>query len=309
MKKIINFKYTFLGAIMLLSAISCTDDDQSYPDPNKPIATVDTNSITINEGESATVTLTLDKVIGDEIDYKIEVVGGDATDGDDFQIVADDDYPEFDLGPAGYRLTIPAGASSRTFQINGLNDIYVDGSESVRLKITSAGNGNGLLENGEEFITVNLNNQTSQDFYVGLAWSGTYVDADGDEHDFCDFDLDLEIYTDVFGLVATSYSSCPEEITVPANALADGNYYLVPSFYDNDTGVAPATNVQIPATITFAKPGIDVAQIDISDVWDYETGGFEQGNPDAYLVRYLLNISGTTYTVTDLETNQVVFQN
>ena len=69
--------------------------------------------------------------------------------------------------------------------------------------------------------------------------------------------------------------------------------------------------MSIPAKLSFGVLGSNSESItvDLSNIWNTTTGGYEQGNADAYLVRYMLTIAGSTYTITDSDTGTVVFQN
>jgi glutamate mutase epsilon subunit len=54
--------------------------------------------------------------------------------------------------------------------------------------------------------------------------------------------------------------------------------------------------------------GVAFEDIDVTGVWNTGVGGFQQGSSTAYLVKYVLTISGSSYTVTDNDTGTVVFQ-
>ena len=305
------FKHIALTTLIAFSAVGCMDDDQDYPAADKPEITLGTSNVTVTEGDTGFITLNLSRAIGSEIDLKMEAVSGNAT-VDDYSVTAAKEFTSADDGvgsfPA-YNIVIPTGVDTFDIPVSAIDDISVEGDETTTFRITSTGNGKAFLGEDGILATVTFANNESTDFYFGVSWTGTYTDADGDAHDYCDYDLDLELYDTAFNTLGTSYSSCPEEIRFPAGALPDGDYYLVPSFYTNAGPVPPAEGqTAIPAMITFSKPGVFVETIDLSNIWDTTEGGVAEGNSDGYLVRYLLTISGTTYTVTNVETGAVIAQ-
>lgn len=305
-----NFiKSLFCLAIVAVSVVSCMDDDQNYPDPDKPIISAN-STISINEGETASIVLNLSKPIGSPIDLKLTPVDGTASDSD--YSVAASEFTSVDdgVGPVpAYGIEIPSGVSSFEVPLTALSDIDIDNGETIVFELSSTLNGKGLVADDSKIITVTINNIESTDLYIELAWSGNYVDADGDSHDFCDLDLDLELYSDpdYNTIIATSYSDCPESITIEPGDLADGVYYIVPSFYSNSGSVPPAENAQIPARMTFANPGKKVTTDDLSSLWDYENGGVDE-NGDinySYYLSYELTVSGNTYSIKDRNGNTV----
>ena len=63
-----TFKNILLLSALSIFAVGCMDDDQSYPDPNKPEVNVVNQSITIDEaGDAAIINLTVSRAIGDPI--------------------------------------------------------------------------------------------------------------------------------------------------------------------------------------------------------------------------------------------------
>ncbi|PWH83409.1 hypothetical protein DIS18_02315 [Algibacter marinivivus] len=306
MKKI---KYILNLAIVALLIVGC-DAEKASVDPADigstsryptPTFTLTGGNTTVNENNQTVFTynIVLDKPISEAIDFSIVQTGGNATLHEDFEV---------ENG------TIAAYTTSTQVMVMILDDEEIEGTETAELTIESGPSlANKFLVNPNTSFpstTFTIQNSETDDFKVQLDWDAIYLDSDGDEHHLCDMDLDLEIYTaDFSGIVATSYSSCPEGIRIPAGALADGNYWLVPSFWSTAGAVPPATNIDIPAMITFAQVGVTDSTDDLTGVWDTDTGGDRQGNADAYLVRYVLNISGTSYTVTNVDSGAVVFQN
>ena len=277
------------------AAIIGTD---SYPTPT---FTLTSGATTVNESDETVITydITFDKASNRAIDFSFVQVGGDATEGEDFIL---------------NQATVQPFSLKSEISITILNDEVIEGVETAELQLQSGPSlGNKFLVNPNTSFpleTITIENFESDDFKVQLDWDVTYLDADGDPHSLCDMDLDIEIYAADFSeIIATSYSSCPESITIPAGALPDGDYWLIPSFWSTNGAVPPASNLQVPAMFTFSNPGVVSETIDLSNIWDTDSGGNQQGNTDAYVVKYVLNIAGTTYTVTDLDTGAVVFQN
>ncbi len=303
------FKYKSLLALLILGGLSssCTDDDLNLSKGVKPVVTLASTSFTITEGETANLTLNVDTPYKESMDFKLELVDGSGS-NDDFSTSGSELSISDGLGslPA-HKIVFPANASSYTFDITAIADIYPESTETLTFKLTSSGNGNGLVSSGSDTINVTVANLETTNFTFRMEWDTTYIGTDDEEHHACDFDLDLEIYTSTFGgPVATSYGDCPEEIKLAAGDLADGDYWLVPSLWDPTTGETPATHFDIPAVLTFAKDGVWVESIDTGDYWNSGDPGATNGDGGAYLVKYVLTIAGTTYTVTDADTGSVI---
>ncbi|UKM65135.1 hypothetical protein GSB9_01697 [Flavobacteriaceae bacterium GSB9] len=294
MKKIKNI---LLFVLLIGVAYGCDDYDVDpvIDQSAKPVVTATISSSSISESDSPTVTITInmDKPIKTTTTFIATQVGGSASAND------------FSVGSA----VVPAYQTSTTMEVNINDDIIVEDPESVELEITPAAVPDLYEVLGTPTVSLTIENSTSDDFVFKMDWDGTYFDDGGGEHHFCDYDLDLEIYSADFNdLLAASYSSCPEEIRLSPGDLPDGDYWLVPSFWEA-TGVPPASKQNIPAMVTFAKPGVALENVDLSNVWNTEDGGQQDGNSDAYLVKYILTISGSDYTVTDSDSGTVVFQN
>lgn len=291
-----NFKY-ILGFLVLTSIITSCDNYDVEPvidESAKPMVTATIASSSINESGSPTTTITinLDKPIKTTTTFVATQIGGSATEAD------------FEVSSA----VVPAYQTSTTMEISIKDDILVEGSENLELQISPAAVPDIYEVIGTPTVSLNIENSTSDDFVFKMDWDAIYLDADGHEHHLCDMDLDLEIYnSDFSGPIAASYGSCPEEIRIPAGALDDGDYWLVPSFWEV-SGVPPAEPLDIPAIVTFAKPGVELVTIDLTGTWNTETGGYVEGNSDSHLVKYILTISGSNYTVTDVDSGVVVFE-
>ena len=312
MKRFLNYKYITVGIIMAVLAIGCTDYEQNYPDPNKPVVSIASSDVTLTEGEAGSITLNISRAIGSNIDLKLTpMTEGSTLSDNDYSVSTFGEFTSLDDGvgtvPA-YDVVIPAGSTSFEIPISTFDDVDIEGTETISFQLSSTGSGMGVVDTNSDMVTLTINNNESSDFYTELSWSGSYLGADGVMHDFCDFDLDMEIYTaDLSAIVATSYSSCPESIRLSVGDLDDGVYWIVPSFYTSAGPAAPAENINIPATLTFAQPGVQTETVSLETLWDYNTGGAVQENPDAYYIEYQLEVDGSSFTVTN-GTGNVIFQ-
>lgn len=295
--------YILKGCLVLsaLALFNCGDElqkaDQDVEgltgEGQKPNVTASIATTSVNEAGSPQVAINvyLDKPVDFNIPFEAVRIGGTASDADFSAAVG----------------TIPAYQTEGTIMLTISDDIYPEDTETLELEITPSGIPYIYEAKGRPTVSLDITNNATDNFTFQLSWDTEYVDSDGDAHSACDFDLDLEIYTAAFGgPLATSYGDCPESITLSPGDLADGNYWLIPSFWTVASGVPPATDFQIPAMMTVGKPGVWIETVDLTEQWDTATGGNQEGNPDAYLVKYVLNISGTTYTVTDADTGSVV---
>jgi hypothetical protein len=321
MKNIFNYK--FVAVVFSLGLLSsCNDEDTSYTKSVKSVVTTQQTSLTIAEGASAPVTLTLDKPYKEKCQLKIEIVGGTGS-NDDFDTDGDQTITDDGWGLLGYKLEIPAYATSYTFNINAILDLLPEGTETLKLKLSSAGNGNALVDASSEFINVTITPTVSSDFYANFDWSGSYKDAHGTpvagdykgvddkQHEYCDFDFDLEIYDAGFNLVDASYSSCPEELTLDGATTPDGDYIIVPSFWTRvvaATAVPKSGEIIYPAVLTMSKPGAFVHTVDMTGTFKYSVGGAVQNNPDAYVPVAVVTKTGNTYVLTDFNTAEVLAQ-
>ncbi len=276
------------------------NDTDRYPTPTFTLlSSVDISSV--NEGSVQEIVwqVTLDKPINRAIDFSWVDLGGTATLHDDY-----------DLENA----TVPAFGTTGELKVIIYNDDLIEDNETINLTIQSGPSlANTYLVNpSATYPTANIiiDNFESTDFIFSMDWGVTYDGNDGSPHSLCDMDLDLEIYlADFSAIVATSYSSCPESITIPAGALPDGDYWLIPSFWSTASAVPPATDFDIPATVTFGVGGVAFESFDLTGQWN-TSGGLQQGlsSAQAYLIKYVLTIAGSSYTVTDSDTGAVIFQ-
>ena len=306
------YKFMFATALVT-SFVACSDDEDATSERiEKSVVTADLTSFNLNEGQDATITLTIDKPLNKRSDFKLELVGGTGS-FRDFTSTGTETILDDGWGIIGHKLSFPAFATEASFDITPIFDLLPEGTETLVFRLYPMGNSNGLVAPASETITVTVNNGTSDDVVTVVDWSessydtfgslvdGSYLGADGDEHALCDYDFDLEIYDENFDYYATSYSSCPEQASV-LGADADGTYFIVPSFWTTAGPSAPAEDFGFNVKVTIAKPGVWTSESVITS-WNTEDGGAVEGNPDAYLLAGILTKTGTTYVLEDEDGN------
>ena len=325
MKKILNYNLFAVAALVLLS--SCNDDDTTFTKSDKATVTPSITSLTLAEGATGQVTLTLDKPLNIQTDVKVELLSGTGQFRDfavsygtneplDIETTPDDGW-----GYIGYKLAIPAYTTSFTFDITALEDFAVEGSENLVLKLSPAGNGVALIADGADNINLTITNTVSTNFDVEMSWSapfatthGTvvnteYIGVDNLKHDYCGFDFDLEIYdASLSNVITFDYDNCPAVSTIPASA-PNGDYVIVPSFWTRvvAAGSVPKSGeIIFPVEVTMGKKGLFVHTTDLNGRFKYSTGGAVQGNPDAYIPVAIVTKTGTNYVLTDFNTAAVL---
>lgn len=304
MKITVN-KIIYLVALTLSSLIyvSCNDDEDDLGKKNKPTLSAVSKSYSVIEGQPIDLQFTLDKAINDPIEYKLIIApNGTAEDQLDYYIqngcLSNDPSCvaiEENGGPVGYVFEVPPYTTNFTFTIETIADFIPEGTENFKVYVVSRRNLKGLVAEGTE-MNITINNLTSTNLSTTLDWTGTYLGIDGQPHDFCDIDLDLELYDAGGNVVESSYTSCPENIET--SALANGNYDIFASFWTLGAAT-PAPNQDIPFTVTVAKQGVFSREIAFSGVLNTDMVSAENGNPNAYVYVGTINRNGTTYTLTD----------
>lgn len=309
----------FIAAFALLGILSSCDkeDDITADGTIKPVVTADATTFNVTEGDVITVTLTTNTPYKTKMDFKLQQIGGTATRLDDYTTSGSETVVDDGWGAIGDKITLPAYATSTTFQINTNFDVYSESAETIEFLLIGAGNGVGLVNEASQKITVTIANKASNDYYVKLDFTGSYLNTHGNvetktfkgrkpsdiadqDYHFCDLDLDLEVYDSGFNVVADSYSSCPEELTL-SSSLPDGTYYIVPSLWSFNTIASVGTvGVKIPAILTSGKMGVFSETFDMSTVWNTKTA-----TPDYQLVRELEKV-GNTWTLKDANTGDVI---
>ena len=311
MKKINQFKYIILGTISLgMLIVACNDDVEDLGKKDKPVLTANgPTAITVSEGTDAVLKFKLSRAISEPIQYRLVILNDEstATDQDDYVIPGcrsnDPDCVaiEENGGPVGYIFEIPEFTTEYEVNVATIFDDLAEIPETLKLKVISNRTLLGVVD--ELYYTVTINNSATNDLNVRLNWDGTFMSG-GNEIDNCDLDMDLELYDSSFNLLDFSYSDCPEDLVLNTATLPNGTYYLDASLW---TTAGYLENVNIPARITFIKPGTAFNQTyNLSSLFPMQLGGLDDGNPNA-IIEYTIVKNGNVYTITD-PNNIIVFQ-
>lgn len=313
MKKISNIKYIASLLLAGLAIYSCQDDDSTNIGSSvKPNLTSTTTSVTVTEGEDAVLNFKLDKPSNKPAQYRLVMLDeSTAVDQEDYVIPGcrsnDPDCVaiEENGGPVGYIFTIPAYTTDYSVSIQTFADELPNETKNLKLKVVSNRTLIGTV--GDVIIDINIENFVSSDLSIRLNWDGTFT-SDGEEAEFCDVDMDLELYSPDGEIYSFSYNDCPEALVLGPevdDALpSDGTYYLDVSLYTT-AGYNEAVN--IPARMNFFKAGTSLNRtVDISSFFPMADGGLEEGNGNA-LITFEITKTGQTYVIKD-PSGATVFQ-
>ncbi|WP_339837847.1 hypothetical protein [uncultured Flavobacterium sp.] len=321
MKKHFINKAFFASIMVSLLFVSCNEieNDTTGARSVKPVVTANQTNFTVEEGTSATVTLTTDTPLNLDMTFKLELVGGTGTFGD--YMCSGTETGEGDgFGAIGHIVTLPAYASSGTFDITPIFDLLPEGTETLQFRLYSDSYSRGAVADGSDMINITVTNKTSTDFVATVDWAQNYYDSFGTlqegvyvdntvsaaTHSFCDLDFDLEIYDEFLtSVVADSYSSCPESITLDSTT-PDGTYVIVPSLWTTTGNSVPLSDFFFKVKVTMAKPGVWIKEINVDNNWKFSEGGAQQSNPNAYYPIATLVKTGTTYVLKDYTTGDVL---
>ncbi|MDT0295531.1 hypothetical protein ACFQ3R_02245 [Mesonia ostreae] len=313
-------KYLIIGFSLFTGLIftSCNDDEYDFPDSSeKPLVSLSSeNTVNLAEGDTAYFSFNVEYAINKPIMFSVVTEEGSADPFIDFTI-GDGALPADNGNSANsFLVTVPANVTSFEVPVYGNQDLSVsEGAENVELSFTITGTRTAIVKNETINLTVNFEDEITDEFIAILDWDANYMDEDGETNSFCDFDLDLEIYPAAGGdPVATSYSACPESISINDGDLPDGDYEIKASYYTSSGTALPVDFESIPAVVTLAKRGMFNEIVDLTGIWtDFEAGLDPNAdgvidNPEYYETVANLNISGTTYTVTNPTNGDVIFQ-
>ena len=306
MKKINIIKFLFTAALFssVVMLTSCNDDDVNLGHNVKPVLTSSTTTFTAKEGDVITLDFTLDKAINKPIEYRLVMLDeSTATDLEDYSIPGcrsnDPDCVaiEENGGPVGYIFEIPAYTTSYSLDISLLNDLDIESTENLKLKVVS----NRTLYGTVGDLVFDINIENSSDLVIDLNWAGTFDDG-GTMVDNCDLDMDLELLDSNFDYIDFSYNDCPEQLTL-STSMPDGTYYLDVSLWTTSGYFQP---INIPASVTFNKPGIPLLETEnVSSYFPMDQGGLADGNSNA-IITFEITKVGHNFTITNPD-NQVVF--
>ena len=305
------YKFMFATALVT-SFVACSDDEDATSERiEKSVVTANSTSFNINEGQTATITLTIDKPLNKRSDFKLELVGGSGNfrdytvDGDnnpstDEETVLDDGY-----GIIGHKVTFPAYATTATFNISAILDYFPEGTESLELRLYPMGNSTALVAPTSEFITINVANVVLNEIQADLTWASTtnghgnivdieYAGTDNSSHSFADFDFDTFIIGPANDLGGAT-GSHPEYIGIASTA-PNGFYDIYVDLWDTTGAVAPTKVLRFKPMLTISKPGAWVHTIDLSGIWSSNDLGSGTG-PAADIYAAYIQKAGSTFTL------------
>ncbi|WP_313803609.1 hypothetical protein [Flavobacterium sp.] len=287
-------KFIALLAIvgLSLSYYSC-QEDESLERKGKPTITFDSNDIVVKEGDNINLDFILSYPIKSDSEVRIEVLEETTAEAEvDFELgdlITMEDAGGGFFGGNGYYYAIPSLTTNHTLSLPVIADNTVEGNETLKLRFYSAGKGEAMVD---QIVTITI--EDSSDLIIDLNWSGTFDDG-GTPTDFCDLDMDLELYDPNGDLIMVSYNDCPEQITIPTSA-PDGTYLLDASLWTTNGYAQP---INIPANVIFSKPGITLSEtFDASSYFPMADGGLSDGNGNA-LITFEIIKNGHIFTINE----------
>jgi len=296
MKKILNIKFSFLLAAMMVFLFSCdTEDYTGYStlEPTSPTIAISNDYSSINFIEQDSI-FTFDVTLSEpqlvDVYVYIKQIAGDATEGDDFTILND----------AG-RLTIPFGSTTGQLIVKVLTDDVVEGIETFTLQLGDERTANATITP----ITVDftINNVIENDLVINMTWETDVFDAVG-------LTLDPDEVINLRFLILDAADSSViaimdglsfEEFGTESDTLLDGTFLP-----DGDYLIATDISSTIDAGDYNAPITIDLV-LDFDQIGGYEnkqlvySGAFTNEFVCSTYRVYLANLtkSGTTYIFDD----------
>ena len=211
----------YILGLVLLIIFSCDNYDVSpvadeSAKPNVSVTTMPPSLISEAGSPTISITIELDRPLKTTTSFTANQISGSASEED------------YSVSTA----VVPAYQTSTTMDITIHDDTTAEALESLELEILPADTDSEIYEVlGKPVISFSIENSVA--FTAQLAWDGNYLDANGGTHSYCDYDLDLELYSSDFNdVLNASYSHCPEDYIIGQGELADGDYWIVPSFWE-----------------------------------------------------------------------------
>lgn len=296
-----NIKNLFTALCATAFVLSCSDDDSTRIESSqKPNLTAEVTTYDVMEGDIASLTFQLDKPHNRPIQYRLVMLeSSTAIDQEDYIIPGCRSNDETCVaieengGPVGYIFEIPAYTTEYTVDITTIVDEIAEDTKTLKLQVISNRTLLGTVNN--LFIDINIQNVASNNLTMRLDWSGSFT-SDGEEVDFCELDMDLELYNSDFDLIDNSYNNCPEELVLLSDDLPDGTYYLDVSLWTTN---GYTENINVPARMKFLKAGTNLNQTtDVAGFFPMQDGGLDDGNSNA-IITFEIVKTGQTYQVTN----------
>lgn len=303
MKRI--FKLTYVVAASLLVALSsCSEDDPTTGRTGKSVVTATQTTYTIKEGQKLGIELNVDTPLSQTMEFKLQVLStSTATMDDDYAVDADHTDITWGAEP-GYKIVFPAYASSHTIDLSTVIDFpLVEDTETVTFKLTSAGNGNGLVKAGSDIITVNIENETRSPILDLTFNFDTNFDYMGTPLSTCmiGYDVDIIVYDENgndLGVFDGQTGACPEMVSLDMRNYPDGTYVFKGFLYDDSglsgAGITPAFD--IPINVDYDRPASSLSGTFNQNAANYLTSDSVPGD-EVYIMTVV--IDNGNYTIMD----------
>lgn len=311
------------AAALFASFTSCNDDDNATETmrTDKPNVTFTVASTNVVEGDPIEITMTTDRALNDPMEFKLSVLPSAAG---TFREISSEDgtetNPDSGFGSIGFQVVMPAYTTSYTFTVTPNIDFEIEGTEVFNFRLEEEGNSRGLIAESNQYFTVNVADYVSNEIGVELVWdgstadwfgtmhAGTYLGADGEQHDLTNFDFDVYVFgdggaTDVSELAGAT-SASPEMVVLP-ESLPDGEYLIVTDYYDTAPDV-PALPFALDITLNVTKFGVWSVSMPLEYFSDGPTSVAAGGLDAGILIPAVLLKTGTTYELIDANTNETL---
>lgn len=322
------FKKLIFVIPFIFAACNNDDDRLEGVNANKPMVSIDTKTNSVQEGATITYTLTVDRPVINDFELLVNLEDTSTGQFRDFECSGREttlDEGGFGKGKIGYVLTFPALAKTMTFTVTATEDLLPEQTETLKLQLNSTGLGLANVAKDSEFTTITVADKDSNDFTAFLNHSGrttningTFINAEFKDaglvsHEFCDYDLDVEIYawngTARTGApVATYYDDCFGGAVLPSTA-PNGNYVVTASFWDKSGITTGTVSIPVPLEITYSKGGVFAGNFNMNGVFTSLSTVAGPGpipNPAGYRDAFLVTKVGTTYTVKQIVSGAVL---
>lgn len=285
MKTKFLYRYTSLLILVIFIFItSCKEEDDytgdSVVSPNNVSLTI-TPSVpgaTLVEGDQ---TFTFDVILSGEqvsdVEVKVFQTGGDAVEGDDFEM--------------DHTVLIPAGSLTGTGEITILSDAVIEGTETLQIQIgddTTANAGNVTPAT----MSFDILNYEEGDLNIELSWHPEAYDQYGSQISSTSI-ADMILYlVDPNGDVIGEVDGGSYEHYVLSSAAMDGTYTIKTGFYSAMSFNDP---VDLELMLDYEQVGVFVDSQDFSGLATTATA--ESCDLEIFLAE--IEKSGDTYTLSE----------
>ncbi len=309
MRKISGIKYLAM-VVLAASVTSCLDDDNVVSTVERPIISVDQTEFSVTEGETVTVNLTMDRALNASSGLVLQLADGSEMTFREFETSGSETGIDDGQGMIGHRFDFPAYTTTMSIDITPLIDLDVEGSEVLRLRLTGGFNGNSLVGDDSQIITINVADYVSNDVGARLVWDqttaddfgtlheGTYSTAAGGTAHFYDYDFDIYVidassFDEVTGYAGATAAS-PESVVISED-LPDGEYWIIADLYA--AGPAPAAVFSHDMHMQISKFGTWSVTIPVEYASNHPTSQAGGGLAGGETIVAVLQKTGSTYTL------------